>query len=101
VAISADSGEEARNTVVRHYLTFPVLYHAVPATVAKTFGAHLAINEYGTYIESTGSSSIPTGQSCLRCTQVGPPARLAVWLKALLHAPDTLSMTGSEAQPAS
>lgn len=65
VAISADSGEEARNTVVRHYLTFPVLYRAVPAIVAKTFGAHLAINEYGTYIESTGFVVDPDGSIVL------------------------------------
>jgi peroxiredoxin len=76
VAISADSGEEARNTVARHYLTFPVLYRAVPAIVAKTFGVHIAINEHGTYIESTGFVVDPDGSIVVAVYSSGVTGRL-------------------------
>jgi len=76
VAISADSGEEARLVVKRHYLTFPVLYRAVPAIVSKTFGAQLATNEHGTYIDSTGFVVDPNGAIVVGVYSSGPIGRL-------------------------
>ena len=54
IAISADTAEEARKTVERHHIAFPVLYGANPAALAQCFGTHVASNAHGTFVNSTG-----------------------------------------------
>ena len=59
VALSVDSLEQARQTVERHRLTFPVLYGLDARAVAKMIGAY--INEDPLYLQATGFVLQPEG----------------------------------------
>ncbi len=76
IAISVDPLDEAKQTVEKHHLTFPVLYGADPAAAAKTFGAHVAQNAHGTYINSTGFILQPNGAIAIAVYSSGAIGRI-------------------------
>jgi peroxiredoxin len=76
IAISADPLDEAKQTVEKHHLTFPVLYGANPAFAAKTFGAYVAQDVHGTYINSTGFILQPNGTIAIAVYSSGAIGRL-------------------------
>lgn len=76
VAISADPPDEAKQTVEKHHLSFPVLYGARPASAAKTFGAYMASNEHGTYVNSTNFILDPNGAIVIAVYSSGAIGRI-------------------------
>lgn len=76
IAISADPPDEAKLTVEKHHLTFPVLYGASPAPTAKTFGAYMDKNAYGTYVNSTDFILQPNGRIAVAVYSSGAIGRI-------------------------
>jgi peroxiredoxin len=76
IAISADSLDEAKQTVEKHHLTFPVLYGASPASIAKTFGAYVDRNTHGTYVNSTDFILQPNGAIAVAVYSSGAIGRI-------------------------
>ena len=76
VAISADPLDEAKKTVEKHHLTFPVLYGASPASTAKTFGAYIDNNAHGAYINSTNFVLEPSGAIAVAVYSSGAIGRI-------------------------
>jgi peroxiredoxin len=76
IAISADPLDEAKQTVEKHRLTFPVLYGASPASIAKTFGAYMDNNEHGAYVNSTDFILQPNGTVAIAVYSSGAIGRI-------------------------
>ena len=76
VAISADPLDEAKQTVEKHHLTFPVLYGANPASIAKTFGSYIDNNAHGTHVNSTNFVLQPSGAIAVAVYSSGAIGRI-------------------------
>jgi peroxiredoxin len=76
IAISADDVDEARQTVEKNHIAFPVLYGADPHAAAATFGTHVATDEHGTYINSSGFIVDPDGSIVLAVYSSGAIGRI-------------------------
>ncbi len=74
VALSVDSEEDARKTVARHKLTFPVLFGLDAQQVAARIGSYL--NQNPVFIQPTGVILEPGGTVALVCYSSGPVGRL-------------------------
>src|SRR5437588_9805096 len=76
VGLSVDSLEQARQTVERHRLTFPVLYGLDTREVAKMIGA--SINEEPLYLQATGFVLGPEGTVAVAVYSSSAIGRLVV-----------------------
>jgi len=76
VAISVDGEDDAKATVERSHLTFPVLYGADPDRLAETLGVYVSDDEHGRYVNSTAFIIDPSGRVALAVYSTGAVGRL-------------------------
>jgi peroxiredoxin len=74
VALSVDDLDDARKTVEKHELDFPVLYGLDAAAVSEKTGAY--INEDPPYLHATGFVLDPEGTIAQAVYSSGPIGRL-------------------------
>lgn len=74
VALSADRKEEARATVEKHGIRFPVGYGLDPIRIRETLGTYLG--EEGAYVQATGFVLRPGGRVELAVYSSGAVGRL-------------------------
>ncbi len=74
VALSVDAESDARATVERHRLTYPVLYGLDAFHIRQSIGAY--INEDPPYLQATGVLLRPEGTVAQAVYSSGPIGRL-------------------------
>ncbi len=76
VALSVDPHDQARETVERHGLTFPVLFGLDAQEMAQRIGAYINENAESPHLHATGFILDPQGEVAHSVYSSGPIGRL-------------------------